>query len=554
MIQSRFMKALIATVIAILAFPLSLTLLFIGSQVPTHFTGIAPILLEFVGEGRPTSKTYTNSWIDRDKSGVARTLSLGLGLKSTSLDLNSPEYRVLGGGEPYMASLIKAADFNPTDSHPRYGVAGVIMKNSVRDTLLRMLQESRNRWVAEILRARSLNGMPRFAPVNSAAGAPLEGAILTIALLIQADALPTTLTEELGSMIEQAIEKRSNQALIELDSVFLNIASLAKRLDWATLREMIRRAETWNDMEWLASTSLNHVSDGRSAYQPFAIWLMADQPSEYIAYVNRWGDRAWEAFDTAGSVSPAAVDFLIEEFVPIHEKPEWLADIYPGLGRKIEHFFLTTFSIDSVTLRWAKGSLFALAGVLVAGSLFIFSAALGQHDQIRGKSIAGSIASGALVCLSSWILTEPSLLAQMEHDADAVHLNFSNSAIIANISPPVMNSGAIDQVTLLVLGVFLLIQLIVYVVCLVRVSDINRQPLTSELKIDLLNNEENLFDLGLYIGLSGTVLSLILISLGIVEASLMAAYASTLFGILFVAVLKVFHVRPMKRRLLMERG
>jgi hypothetical protein len=32
----------------------------------------------------------------------------------------------------------------------------------------------------------------------------------------------------------------------------------------------------------------------------------------------------------------------------------------------------------------------------------------------------------------------------------------------------------------------------------------------------------------------------------------MVAYASTLFGILFVSILKIFHVRPYRRVLLME--
>ena len=115
-----------------------------------------------------------------------------------------------------------------------------------------------------------------------------------------------------------------------------------------------------------------------------------------------------------------------------------------------------------------------------------------------------------------------------------------------------MNPGPIDQVTLLALGVFLLVQIIIYLICLVRVGDINKQPVSPTLKIALLENEDSLFDTGLYVGLGGTVLSLILVTLGIVEASIMAAYASTLFGIIFVAALKVFHVRPLRRSLIIE--
>ena len=45
--------------------------------------------------------------------------------------------------------------------------------------------------------------------------------------------------------------------------------------------------------------------------------------------------------------------------------------------------------------------------------------------------------------------------------------------------------------------------------------------------------------------------SLTLVVLNIVDASLMAAYASTLFGIIFVAILKIGFLRPFRRRLIL---
>jgi hypothetical protein len=40
--------------------------------------------------------------------------------------------------------------------------------------------------------------------------------------------------------------------------------------------------------------------------------------------------------------------------------------------------------------------------------------------------------------------------------------------------------------------------------------------------------------------------------LNISEFSIMAAYSSTSFGIIFVSIFKIFHLRPAKRLLLME--
>jgi len=50
----------------------------------------------------------------------------------------------------------------------------------------------------------------------------------------------------------------------------------------------------------------------------------------------------------------------------------------------------------------------------------------------------------------------------------------------------------------------------------------------------------------------GTIIFLILVSLNIIQFSLMAAYSSTSFGIIFVSFFKIFNLRPARRKLLME--
>jgi len=72
------------------------------------------------------------------------------------------------------------------------------------------------------------------------------------------------------------------------------------------------------------------------------------------------------------------------------------------------------------------------------------------------------------------------------------------------------------------------------------------------MKLKLLENEDHLFDAGLYLGFVGTIVSLILVSMGAIRFSLMAAYSSTSFGIIFVCVFKIFNLRPARRRLLLE--
>src|SRR5262249_48272370 len=93
---------------------------------------------------------------------------------------------------------------------------------------------------------------------------------------------------------------------------------------------------------------------------------------------------------------------------------------------------------------------------------------------------------------------------------------------------------------------------LLYVASLVKLAEIRRQRVGPRIKLKLLENEDHLFDAGLYLGFVGTIISLILVSLGVIKPSLMAAYSSTSFGIIFVSVFKIFHLRPTRRRLLLD--
>ena len=115
-----------------------------------------------------------------------------------------------------------------------------------------------------------------------------------------------------------------------------------------------------------------------------------------------------------------------------------------------------------------------------------------------------------------------------------------------------VNRSIMNQLSLLTLLLFFVLQALLYTASLVKLAEIRRQNLPSRIKLKLLENEDHLFDAGLYLGFAGTIISLILVSLGVIQPSLMAAYSSTSFGIIFVSVFKIFHLRPERRKLLLE--
>ena len=99
---------------------------------------------------------------------------------------------------------------------------------------------------------------------------------------------------------------------------------------------------------------------------------------------------------------------------------------------------------------------------------------------------------------------------------------------------------------------FFVLQALIYAACLAKLSEIRHQKFRPHLKLKLLDNEDHLFDAGLYLGFAGTIISLIFVSLGLIRPSLMAAYSSTSFGIIFVSIFKIFHLRPERRRLILQ--
>lgn len=109
-----------------------------------------------------------------------------------------------------------------------------------------------------------------------------------------------------------------------------------------------------------------------------------------------------------------------------------------------------------------------------------------------------------------------------------------------------------DTSTILSIGFFAALQVAMYLICLAKIREIAGQPLAPLVKLKLMENEENLFDGGLYVGIGGTATALVLQVLGVIEPNLLAAYSSNLFGITCVALVKIRHVRPFKRQLIME--
>ena len=300
----------------------------------------------------------------------------------------------------------------------------------------------------------------------------------------------------------------------------------------------------------------------------YAATLLSGDPSGVHRFIESYpvyekdGDKeaavaALNDLRTAMFYGQGALQHLLDQNKPIHDDgilESAVSPVFPVIGG----FLLTYLSHGYRDL-----AIFCKIALIVTSFFFLLlflSNVLPRPSYLRANShfflrwsrrLSVSIVWGLL----SILVLEPSLLQSPRGQVSVAGFDFALANLLAYANEESMADQNLTVVTAIIAGVFLLIQVAIFMICLSRISQVKNEELKPGLKLDLLDNEENLFDLGLYIGLGGTVLSLILLLvLDVKQDALIGAYTSTLFGILFVAALKIFVVRPYRNHLLVKQA
>jgi hypothetical protein len=179
--------------------------------------------------------------------------------------------------------------------------------------------------------------------------------------------------------------------------------------------------------------------------------------------------------------------------------------------------------------------------------------ALEEPLQVRGIHVAREILFALGFLLVVLFLSEPFLAPEGPAAALPFRLRIPTSVIAIQPEKSNLKTSFMDRSKLVPMALFFVLQALLYVSSIVKLAEIQRQRVAPRIKLRLLENEDHLFDAGLYLGFLGTIVAFILSSLSAKPTfNLMVAYSSTSFGILFVSVFKIFHLRPVRRKLLLE--
>jgi hypothetical protein len=536
-----------------------MALLVVGLLIPAHIRALDEAVLKEAGRREPAIPEIARILIDKKMPGPAQMV-LREGKKQNLPGLDSIQQAVatqtrrdpflflFGKSEPSLNALEpNPASAHGTNAFPVPFIDWLILQEH-RQKVLEALAGNRNPLVVEILRTRMIQKTVAIPPSGSASGQAFDAAVGALGLLAQAGCFRPGLSNAVFRTATVANVSQTDG----FEEVLLETLALCERLDWGQLAIFWQQLDSMDALRTLAvfmrqedtlpaiwsATMFSHDADGVAAY----LKTFGNSGAKDLGKGLRYGPHAVkELLVRSQGVASGGVASRLGEYPALagfRAAAASLAYRQPGIA---------------LGLKWlsflAAGFFFAVIGGLLWGP----GTEIERPLRVRGIHIARKFLFALGFLLVVLLLSEPFLAQESQKVQMPFHLRLPipgqpMPAVKNAVRPVVMN-----QLSLLTMLLFFVLQGLLYVACLVKLAEIHRQRVPARIKIRLLENEDHLFDAGLYLGFVGTIISLILVSLGVIkQPSLMAAYSSTSFGIIFVSVFKIFNLRPARRRLLME--
>lgn len=280
----------------------------------------------------------------------------------------------------------------------------------------------------------------------------------------------------------------------------------------------------------------------------YAAILWSDDPDRVVQYLMTYGRPGDDWLQAALSNGHGALTELLDKQLPLSP---WNT---PAPGAVAQFAFKRPAL--ALTVKYVLMALGCFVLMRAWNSYSILTAP--DHETLHSYRLRRRALTAAL-CLTLIIISEPVFFQPVHSSEYQVAVNVPELGEL-NPEPSDTNesNNKTDMETNIILSavIFVLfgaIQVFVFQTCVNKIREIRRGEGDPNLKLRLLENEDNLFDMGLYIGIAGTALTLaVMILMPAWNISISVAYASNIFGILCVALVKITHVRPARESLLIE--
>ena len=547
------MQFFVNFVISFLRLVAGVFVLILASGIPAYFVAVDKEAIVSAGKKTSMPIDVARIYFDGAKLSTAMLIANASAesdeLKKAvdSLYKLHPNWKIAGGDEPFFDAFQSTLFSNGSLQTNGCSVYSILSLGENRKKMLDFLSHSQTGLVAKFLALRKMTSVI-LPPVYTSAGAPLESALLTSALLAQTGDFTPAFLKDVSYTLN--LMKGDSASKERFEKYCIGLLTLMRDMDWTLLRSFFPHFNSLDDVYNFARVYKSAKTE--SLRNVFASGvLMCGDVRLTCDYLRSADEEKWRDFAFAFLNGEGGLKFLIEQNKPIY-RASWGTTCLEPIISPIKKYFGALAVEYPHGLLTLKVILSILGGYLfIRGLLRLFVPNRDTPSWASPLALARGFFQGAIVSLVFFILVEPNAFKMKVDDNPQPELKFSFEKIANTIQEETMKFET-DTATLSAVGLFFVLQLTVYILGVIRIWAIRRTNVPAKLKLKLLENEDNLFDLGLYIGLAGTVVSLILLSIGIVTASLMAAYASTLFGILFTSMIKIIHVRKYKRQLIIE--
>ena len=511
-----------------------------GLLLPVRFYALEEKVLLAAGKGTPSLSELAASLLNSEHLGAGLRIALlakSMNLAGASETVSSAQTILssrrdlawLGTRDPRLEQVLATSGlaFEQNITSPP-AVLTLLLREPVRLRLRQALKSNPSPGVQSILASLDLKPLPPLLPANHPGGQPLEAVTLLAAHLLDTAAFSPALASELKTSAYSANEDRS---LGPLQPSLLSLLSLARRFDYDSLRELVGGAQTLAALDWLASQV-------RSPAEPGDLLLAATLwagSADRLTHLPESAKKPWTVLSSTLASGRGSLELLVQRRCPVFTNPVSIpAAMVPWL------------------LVWEKPLLLLRAVFFLLGSWLVVKALWNILHSTSPEAPgpwrpAPVLAQALMLALLLGSLPEPFVTRPKP-------LPTYRLSLALPVSPGKMTKTphlSMEPTNVITLAIFLTIQIAVYRICVRRIRQIETGPGDPSLKLRLLENEDNLFDSGLYVGIGGTAIALVLQVLGVIQPSLLAAYSSNLFGITCVAVIKIFHVRACKQRLLL---
>jgi hypothetical protein len=424
-----------------------------------------------------------------------------------------------------------------------------IVRQENREAALAFLGRSSLFTVQALLRSRSLTRTVLLPPSSSASGQAFDAAVDICGLLSDGGHLSTSLDSQISTLAAQANHGDGSRPLEE---VLLDFLSLGKRFNWDQLVAFVAQIPDTGTLHQLAGQVRNA---GTQLPVLFAAVELSGQPVSVARYLTKFSRTGWKDLGAGLAYGGGGVAELAQCGQRFY-RPDWERRVTAFASVGNYFYRAADYALQNPQLVMAaKWLAYLLSGFLLAAAMHFARPVVSPLErplQVRGFHLVREFLFSLGFLFVVLLLSEPFLAQETQKGGFSFRLlplttSGGVQAGIASFQRTIMN-----PTILLTILLFFVLQALLYTMCLVKLAEIRRQHVPPRMKLKLLENEDHLFDAGLYLGFVGTIVSLIVASMGLVKFSLMAAYSSTSFGIVFVVIFKIFHLRPTRRKLLLQ--